>query len=206
MMTLKKKVNQTIAPEKDEEETQQEPEASIKTNGFHPEVEVEDPRIAPRLAPSQSLVAPSPQDVQYDTIAAPVPAPLPTLPPAPLLEPSFNFLQDSQIDLESPHMDPAVVMVHPPKRPPLQGGGGPPGIPAATFSNPAFQAQMAGLTPSQQAQVIAQQQALLSNGGRPGGQQQPLPQQQQQSLPPNSAAPQQHQSSQVMSLAQQQQG
>merc|ERR1719322_860877 len=70
-------------------------------------------------------------------------------------------------------MDPAVVMVHPPKRPPLQGGGGPPGIPAATFSNPAFQAQMAGLTPSQQAQVIAnaQQQALLANGGRPAGQQ-----------------------------------
>ena len=32
-------------------------------------------------------------------------------------EPSFNFLQESQIDLESPHMDPAVVMVHPPKRP-----------------------------------------------------------------------------------------
>ena len=74
-------------------------------------------------------------------------------------------------------MDPAVVMVHPPKRPPLQvrfativfaffgsqkqaiaispcqGGGGPPGIPSQTFSNPAFQAQMAGLTPSQQAQV-----------------------------------------------------
>jgi len=182
---------ETIAPEKDEEETQQEPEASIKTNGFHPEVEVEDPRIAPRLAPSQSLVAPSPQDVQHDTIAAPVPAPLPTLPPAPLLEPSFNFLQDSQIDLESPHMDPAVVMVHPPKRPPLQGGGGPPGIPAATFSNPAFQAQMAGLTPSQQAQVIAnaQQQALLANGGRPAGQQQPNP-----------AAPQHHQSSQQQVL------
>lgn len=39
---------------------------------------------------------------------------------APALEPSFDFLQDSQIDLESPHMDPAVVMVHPPKRPPLQ--------------------------------------------------------------------------------------
>ena len=106
----------------------QEPEASIKTNGFHPEVEVEDPRIAPRLAPSQSLVAPSPQvhtrafflfrithyvgpaliidittfnlqDVQHDTIAAPVPAPLPTLPPAPLLEPSFNFLQDSQVTI-----------------------------------------------------------------------------------------------------------
>ena len=35
-----------------------------------------------------------------------------------------------------------------------QGGGGPPGIPSQTFSNPAFQAQMAGLTPSQQAQVL----------------------------------------------------
>ena len=88
----------------------------------------------------------------------------------------------------------------------LQGGGGPPGIPAATFSNPAFQAQMAGLTPSQQAQVLffsislytslshktcfqvianAQQQALLANGGRPAGQQQPNP-----------SAPQHHQSSQ----------
>ena len=107
----------------------QEPEASIKTNGFHPEVEVEDPRIAPRLAPTQSLVAPSPQvrtrafflfritqyvgpaliidittfhlqDVQHDSISAPVPAPLPTLPPAPLLEPSFNFLQDSQVTIQ----------------------------------------------------------------------------------------------------------
>lgn len=92
----------------------------------------------------------------------------------------------------------------------LQGGGGPPGIPAATFSNPAFQAQMAGLTPSQQAQVHffsislytffslktrfqvianAQQQALLANGGRPAGQQQPNP-----------AAPQHHQSSQQQVL------
>ena len=41
----------------------------------------------------------SSQDVQQVPVAAPVavPAPLPTLPPAPLLEPSFNFLQDSQV-------------------------------------------------------------------------------------------------------------
>ena len=39
------------------------------------------------------------QEVQQVPVAAPaaVPAPLPTLPPAPMLEPSFNFLQDSQV-------------------------------------------------------------------------------------------------------------
>jgi len=216
----------TVVPEEDEEEAQQvailsaqvfgltverseqvlEQQATIKANGFHPEVDMQDPHVDPRLAAPQPLAAAPPQEVQQVPVAAPaaIQAPLPTLPPAPMLEPSFNFLQDSQIDLESPHMDPAVVMVHPPKRPPLQGGGGPPGIPSQTFSNPAFQAQMAGLTPSQQAQVIAQQQALLSNGGRPGGQ--------QQQVPANSAAPQQHQSpqqqqqQQVLGLAQQQQG
>ena len=41
-----------------------------------------------------------------------VPAPTPVK-----QEVSFNFLQESQIDLESPHMDPAVVMVHPAKGP-----------------------------------------------------------------------------------------
>merc|ERR550519_3153845 len=164
----------TVVPEEDEEEAQQvailsaqvfgltverseqvlEQQATITANGFHPEVDMQDPHVDPRLAAPQQPLAAQIQGVQQ----VPVAAPLPTLPPAPMLEPSFNFLQDSQIDLESPHMDPAVVMVHPPKRPPLQGGGGPPGIPSQTFSNPAFQAQMAGLTPSQQAQVIAQQQ------------------------------------------------
>merc|ERR1719180_678293 len=135
---------------------QQQQQATIKANGFHPEVDMQEPHIDPRLAAPQHLAAPTPQEVQQVPVVAPVAvqATLPTLPPAPMLEPSFNFLQDSQIDLESPHMDPAVVMVHPPKRPPLQGGGGPPGIPSQTFSNPAFQAQMAGLPPSQQAQVL----------------------------------------------------
>ena len=39
------------------------------------------------------------------------------------VSPSFNFLQESQIDLESPHMDPAVVMVHPSKGPVQPSGG-----------------------------------------------------------------------------------
>ena len=165
-------------------------------------------------------------------------------------------------------MDPAVVMVHPPKRPPLQvkfvtifllswvvlcsfafftvnkmaidkslcqGGGGPPGIPSQTFSNQAFQSQMAGLTPSQQAQVLPllsrynHALVLLLNRSCSSvmhcystrfmqviAQQQALlanggrPGGQQQPVPANSAAPQQHQSpqqqQQVMGLAQQQQG
>ena len=48
--------------------------------------------------------------------SAPAPAPVPA-PAKPEISPSFNFLQESQIDLESPHMDPAVVMVHPAKGP-----------------------------------------------------------------------------------------
>jgi len=47
-----------------------------------------------------------PNPPQVAEVLKPVPAPIPPVP-----EPSFNFLQESQIDLESPHMDPAVVMV-----------------------------------------------------------------------------------------------
>jgi len=43
----------------------------------------------------------------------------PVVAPMPVEAPSFNFLQESQIDLESPHMDPAVVMVHHGQRPPV---------------------------------------------------------------------------------------
>merc|ERR1712013_352389 len=84
--------------------------------------------------------------------------------------------QDSQIDLESPHMDPAVVMVHPPKRTavPVQQGV-PPGIPSQTFTNQLFQQSLAGLTPAQQQAMIAQQQAAAAQQ-----QQQAAAQQQQQ--------------------------
>ena len=71
-------------------------------------------------------------------------------------------------------MDTAVVMVQPLKRPPVQRA--PPGIPPTTFRN-TTQSQMSGLTPSQQAQAIAnpQQQAILANDGRPAGHQQSNP-------------------------------
>ena len=63
-------------------------------------------------------------------------------------------------------MDTAVVMVQPLKRPLVQRA--PPGIPPTTFRN-TTQSQMSGLTPSQQAQAIAnpQQQAILANDGCP---------------------------------------
>ena len=50
----------------------------------------------------------------------------PVVAPMPVEAPSFNFLQESQIDLESPHMDPAVVMVHHGQRPPVAAH--PPGM------------------------------------------------------------------------------
>ena len=67
-------------------------------------------------------------------------------------------------------MDTAVVMVQPPVQ------QAPPGIPPTTFRN-TTQSQMSGLTPSQQAQAIAnpQQQAFLANNGRPAGHQQSNP-------------------------------
>ena len=69
-------------------------------------------------------------------------------------------------------MDTPVVMVQPLKRPPVQRA--PPGIPPTNFRN-TTQSQMSGLTPSQQAQAIAnpQQQAILANDGRPAGHQHP---------------------------------
>merc|ERR1712123_402125 len=117
-----------------------------------------------------------PQEVHQPLkpVAAPIPVP----------EPSFNFLQESQIDLESPHMDPAVVMVHPPKRTavPAQHQGVPPGIPSQTFTNQLFQQGLAGLTPAQQQALLAQQQAIIAQQQAAAAQQQ----QQQQAAANNS--------------------
>merc|ERR1711936_519992 len=67
--------------------------------------------IAAAAEPQADPLPVFPNPPQVAEVVQPVPAPLPPVP-----EPSFNFLQESQIDLESPHMDPAVVMIHPPKR------------------------------------------------------------------------------------------
>eukprot|EP00092_Neocalanus_flemingeri_P013843 GFUD01014934.1.p1 GENE.GFUD01014934.1~~GFUD01014934.1.p1 ORF type:complete len:703 (-),score=275.86 GFUD01014934.1:953-3061(-) len=110
---------------------------------------------APEPVAEPVPVFPSPPQVAE--VPKPVPAPI----PAP--EPSFNFLQESQIDLESPHMDPAVVMVHPPKRAAVPVHQGvPPGIPSQTFTNQLFQQSLAGLTPAQQQALLAQQQAIIA--------------------------------------------
>lgn len=56
---------------------------------------------------------------------------------------NFNFLQESTIDMESPHMDPAVVAAHP--MPPAPLGGPATSISSQTFTSSAF----ADLQPSQ---------------------------------------------------------
>ena len=104
----------------DQEEDEEEEEVAdngTETNGHHIEsnqkmlgqsstIEPDEPAA---VFPKSVSVKPS----QGTTETAPAPAPPATV----KQEPSFNFLQESQIDLESPHMDPAVVMVHPAKRP-----------------------------------------------------------------------------------------
>ena len=98
--------------QEDEEEEEEEVEVAdngIEANGHHTESNqnqkmlgqssTNEPDEPPAVFPSQG---------QPETVPAPAPV---------KQEPSFNFLQESQIDLESPHMDPAVVMVHPAKRP-----------------------------------------------------------------------------------------
>merc|ERR1711936_475054 len=114
--------------------------------------------IAAAAEPQADPLPVFPNPPQVAEVVQPVPAPLPPVP-----EPSFNFLQESQIDLESPHMDPAVVMVHPPKRTAVPVHQGvPPGIPSQTFTNQLFQQSLAGLTPAQQQALLAQQQAIIA--------------------------------------------
>jgi len=69
-----------------------------------PQMTPENP-MQQQQQPPQQQPAPQPQRQQHQQPAAPEPAPI-------------SFFQDSEIDLESPHMDPAVVMVHPAKRMP----------------------------------------------------------------------------------------
>merc|ERR1719449_237180 len=148
-----------------------------QTNGHFGSVEEEEAKanmlgqtIASTAEPQSDPLPVFPNPPQVAEIVKPVPAPLPPVP-----ESSFNFLQDSQIDLESPHMDPAVVMVHPPKRTavPVQQGV-PPGIPSQTFTNQLFQQSLAGLTPAQQQALLAQaqQQAIIAQQQAAAAQQQ----------------------------------
>jgi len=92
-----------------------------------------------------------PQQIQQQQPVQQVPVP----------EPSFNFLQESQIDLESPHMDPAVVMVRPAaKRPPGNVQAHPPGMQAMVDQSRQMLEQF-HLQQQQQQQHQQQQQQIL---------------------------------------------
>merc|ERR1719431_1220420 len=174
-----------------EDETSVEIQES-QTNGHFDSVEEEEAKanmlgqtIAAAAEPQAEPLPVFPNPPQVAEVVQPVPAPLPPVP-----EPSFNFLQESQIDLESPHMDPAVVMVHPPKRTAVPVHQGvPPGIPSQTFTNQLFQQSLAGLTPAQQQALLAQQQAIIAQqqAAAAAAQQQQAAAQQQQQAAANSS-------------------
>lgn len=91
------------------------------------------PAPAPQVVPmpvTQAAMFPPPPHMsfvpqQQPGGSAPAPAPPAATGVAPTTQPSINFLQESQIDMESPHMDPAVVMVHHTAPPPTTSGGPP---------------------------------------------------------------------------------
>jgi len=93
-------------PESDEDDVT---ENVTETNGHNIEA---DNQMLGQTTSTVADQAPATQPSQGVTEAVPAPTQVKQEP-----TPSFNFLQESQIDLESPHMDPAVVMVHPAKRP-----------------------------------------------------------------------------------------
>jgi len=95
--------------ENEEEDVDQANDNGTETNGHNIE---ENNKMLGQTSVIEAEEAPATQPSQGTTES--VPAPTQVKQEA---GPSFNFLQESQIDLESPHMDPAVVMVHPAKKP-----------------------------------------------------------------------------------------
>ena len=110
--------DQQVDQEDDEEEEEEEEEEvadnGTEANGHHTESNQKMLGQSPTNSPDEPAavfpksVSGKPSQGTPETVPASSPV---------KQEPSFNFLQESQIDLESPHMDPAVVMVHPAKRP-----------------------------------------------------------------------------------------
>jgi len=91
------------------------------TNGSNGNKSDHSTSVSAEATPVQEK-SPEPQQHQRQQPVVPMPnaAAPPMFPPPPTMtfvppttqQPSINFLQESQIDMESPHMDPAVVMVH----------------------------------------------------------------------------------------------
>merc|ERR1740122_415312 len=147
--------------------------------------------------PPQAQAPPPAQQAQQATPMFPPPPHMSFVPQAqaavpPTQQPSINFLQESQIDMESPHMDPAVVMVHHTVPPPTTQG--PPFnqifIPPTTLAALQQQQQQhfgGGFLQQQQKQgapapgfVAQPQQQVPLNLSQPQQQQPPVQQQQQQ--------------------------
>ena len=106
--------SQQVDQEDDEEEELEVADNGTEANGHHDESNQkmlgQSPTNSPDEPPAVFPKSVSGKPSQGTPETVPVSSPVKQ-------EPSFNFLQESQIDLESPHMDPAVVMVHPAKRP-----------------------------------------------------------------------------------------
>ena len=90
-------------PQQPPQQVQQPPQQQQQQQPQPPPKQQQQP---PMAAPPQAVFPPPPhmnfvpqQQQQQQT-------------QPPTTQPSINFLQESQIDMESPHMDPAVVMVH----------------------------------------------------------------------------------------------
>ena len=122
------KYDHQVEQEEEEEEEEEEkvvPDNGIEANGHHNESNKKMLGQSSTNEPDEPTPV-FPKSVVGPTETMPAPAPVKQ-------EPSFNFLQESQIDLESPHMDPAVVMVHPAKRPVQPPGNFKPNIYSESF-------------------------------------------------------------------------
>jgi len=167
--------------------------ASAMLGHTSPSHQLEDPVAAVNPPPQQPLpmfpnaITSPPQPTMEQPIPAPTqaieprgPEQVPTEVAAKPIE-SLNFFQESQIDLGSPHLDPAVVMVHasfPPQKPSLNNAHllaqeqqqqqphrnqpMPDRIPTQTFTNQMYQgmpqAQPAGLGHQKPTPVMGHQQ------------------------------------------------
>ncbi|CAN8003920.1 unnamed protein product [Ixodes pacificus] len=155
------------AAEAEEEEEEEEEDRQHRTAEAGEAEKVHQPDQD--AYPSEAGVPPAAEAVQVAAEEASLPPNQPELPPVPVLPPGgahLDFLQESQIDLESPHMDPAVVAAHPMAAPPAgfvlpvadydlarpiptqtftnQSFSGPPQAPVAAVAEPCVQRDFAG--------------------------------------------------------------
>ncbi|XP_025084703.1 caprin-1-like isoform X1 [Pomacea canaliculata] len=128
-----------------------EPEEEPALSGIHQAAELEDARLShPQVMqnsmaaePAASYFASTPTSSAYQTTQA-QPQPMRVRPIDEIVsavQGTFNFLQESMIDVDSPHIDPAVVaaqpMIRPPSVPQPQSNMLPPSAyPSASFPDP----------------------------------------------------------------------